>query len=433
MLLAAPSWRCSSPPARSPARRRAPSGHAPAEGRADRAERPQRPRVHAVDVRALKPLQAKYNFKLSVSENQFVVADAANIMRQYAAEGYNLIIAHGSQYGGHDPAARAEVPEGLVRLGHGELDVRPAERLRLPGRLERGRLRAGLHGRAAQQDEGDRRDRARSRSVTRSSTSTGSRPARWPRIPKATVHVSYTGSFSDPSLMSKQATRVPRREGGRPDRQLAVRRRRDHRRQGEQRRVVRDAVDAGLACAEAGRVLPGLRLDRHPRPRSSTASRPASSAAASYTITSRTAARRSSTTRATPSRPSVKAKAQKVIAGIENGSIKVPEVSDGRCLSTDEPIEATTPGSAPDDAGAPLLEMRGITKRFPGVVADDRVDFDVRRGRGAHAVRRERRRQEHADARALRPLQAGRGRDPAERRSRSRSPRRPMRSRTGSG
>ena len=31
-------------------------------------------------------------------------------------------------------------------------------------------------------------------------------------ITNATVHVSYTGSFSDPSLMSKQATGVPRRE-----------------------------------------------------------------------------------------------------------------------------------------------------------------------------------------------------------------------------
>jgi len=29
---------------------------------------------------------------------------------------------------------------------------------------------------------------------------------------------------------------------------------------------------------------------------------------------------------------------------------------------------------------APLLQMRGITKRFPGVLANDRVDFDVRRG-----------------------------------------------------
>ena len=27
-----------------------------------------------------------------------------------------------------------------------------------------------------------------------------------------------------------------------------------------------------------------------------------------------------------------------------------------------------------------LLEMRGITKRFPGVLANDNVDFDVRAG-----------------------------------------------------
>jgi general nucleoside transport system ATP-binding protein len=34
---------------------------------------------------------------------------------------------------------------------------------------------------------------------------------------------------------------------------------------------------------------------------------------------------------------------------------------------------------------ATVLEMRGITKRFPGVVADDRVDFDLRKGE-VHAL-----------------------------------------------
>ncbi|HLX77963.1 MAG TPA: BMP family ABC transporter substrate-binding protein, partial [Acidimicrobiales bacterium] len=48
---------------------------------------------------ALKALAGPDNLKISVSANEFVVSDAANIIRQYASEGYNLVIAHGSQYG----------------------------------------------------------------------------------------------------------------------------------------------------------------------------------------------------------------------------------------------------------------------------------------------------------------------------------------------
>ena len=45
-------------------------------------------------------------------------------------------------------------------------------------------------------------------------------------------------------------------------------------------------------------------------------------------------------------------------------------------------VEASTPGNTARAAGdaTPLLDMRGITKRFPGVVANDHVDFDVRAG-----------------------------------------------------
>jgi ABC-type uncharacterized transport system ATPase subunit len=43
-------------------------------------------------------------------------------------------------------------------------------------------------------------------------------------------------------------------------------------------------------------------------------------------------------------------------------------------------VQETHPANADATVGIPILEMRGITKRFPGVVANDHVDFDVRAG-----------------------------------------------------
>ena len=50
-------------------------------------------------VDALQGLAQSENLQIAISDNQFVVADAGNVIRQYASEGYNLVIAHGSQYG----------------------------------------------------------------------------------------------------------------------------------------------------------------------------------------------------------------------------------------------------------------------------------------------------------------------------------------------
>ncbi len=154
---------------------------------------------------ALKQLQTKYNFKLSVSENQFVVADAANIMRQYAAQGYNLIIAHGSQYGGTIQQLAPKYPKvsfawGTASSTFGLPNVYAYQAASNQGGYVQGYLASlisktkvlGIIGPIAVGDAKLYVD--------------GFKAGALASNPEAGVHVAYTGSFSDPSLMSKQAT-----------------------------------------------------------------------------------------------------------------------------------------------------------------------------------------------------------------------------------
>lgn len=48
---------------------------------------------------ALESLKGSENLQISVSANEYVVSQAADIIETYAHDGYNLIVAHGSQYG----------------------------------------------------------------------------------------------------------------------------------------------------------------------------------------------------------------------------------------------------------------------------------------------------------------------------------------------
>src|SRR5919205_811089 len=50
-------------------------------------------------VRVQKDMGGPDKFEIVFSENMFVVDDAAAAIRDYASKGYNLVIAHGSQYG----------------------------------------------------------------------------------------------------------------------------------------------------------------------------------------------------------------------------------------------------------------------------------------------------------------------------------------------
>lgn len=53
----------------------------------------------------------------SISENMFVVEDAATSIRSYAEEGFDLVIAHGSQYGGSLEEIAPDFPETAFAWG----------------------------------------------------------------------------------------------------------------------------------------------------------------------------------------------------------------------------------------------------------------------------------------------------------------------------
>jgi basic membrane protein A and related proteins len=154
---------------------------------------------------ALKTLQAKYHFKLSVSENQFVVADAANIIRQYAASGYNLIIAHGSQYGGTIQALAPKFPKvsfawGTASSTYHQKNIYAYQAASNQGGYVQGYMAALLSKTKVLGEIGPIATGDAKLYVD------GFKAGALAADPHASVHVSYTGSFSDPSLMSKQAT-----------------------------------------------------------------------------------------------------------------------------------------------------------------------------------------------------------------------------------
>jgi len=154
---------------------------------------------------ALKSLQAKYGFKLSVSANEFVVADAANIMRTYASEGYNLIIAHGSQYGGTIQQLAPQFPKvsfawGTASSTFGLPNVYAYSAASNQGGFVQGFIASLISKTKVVGEIGPIATGDAQLYVD------GFKAGVLSGDPEATVHVSYTGSFSDPSLMSKQAT-----------------------------------------------------------------------------------------------------------------------------------------------------------------------------------------------------------------------------------
>jgi basic membrane protein A and related proteins len=154
---------------------------------------------------ALQSLAGPMHLKVSVSDNLFNVTDAGNAMRQYASEGYNLIIAHGSQYGGTVQQLAPQFPKtsfawGTAGVTYGLKNVFAYQANSQEGGYVQGYM-AGLLSKTktigiiGPIDVGDAHLYV-----------VGFKAGALAADSKATVHASFTGSFSDDTLMATAAT-----------------------------------------------------------------------------------------------------------------------------------------------------------------------------------------------------------------------------------
>ena len=154
---------------------------------------------------ALESLKKSENLTISVSANEYVVSDAASIIREYASEGYNLVIAHGSQYGSTIEQLAPQFPKvsfawGTAGATFGLKNVFAYEASSNEGGYVQGYMAAllskskvlGICGPIATGDA----------KLYVDGFAAGAAAAAKANKFKVTAHEVYTGSFSDDSLMA---------------------------------------------------------------------------------------------------------------------------------------------------------------------------------------------------------------------------------------
>ena len=153
---------------------------------------------------AVESLAGPMHLTVSVSDNLFNITDAGNAMRQYAAKGYNLIVAHGSQYGGIVQQLAPQFPKtsfawGTAGVTYGLRNVFAYQASSQEGGYVEGYMAAVLSkskvlGVIGPINVGDAHLYV-----------AGFKAGALAADPKATVHTSFTGSFSDDTLMQTAA------------------------------------------------------------------------------------------------------------------------------------------------------------------------------------------------------------------------------------
>jgi basic membrane protein A len=154
---------------------------------------------------ALESLKGSEHLQIAVSANEYVVSQAADIIETYAHEGYNLIIAHGSQYGSIIEQLAPRFPKvsfawGTAGATFGMKNVFAYEAASNEGGYVQGYMAAllskshvlGICGPIATGDA----------KLYVDGFQDGAKAAALAGKFKITAHAVYTGSFSDNSLMA---------------------------------------------------------------------------------------------------------------------------------------------------------------------------------------------------------------------------------------
>jgi len=155
-------------------------------------------------LRVQKDMGGESAFEIVYSENMFVVDDAAAAIRDYASQGYDLVIAHGSQYGSSLQEIAPDFPETSFAWGttvdtFGEPNIFAYEAASQEGGYVNGVLAAALTnsdviGVVGPIETGDAK-------LYVDGFKAGVLSAK----PDAQVNVNYIGSFSDVALASEAA------------------------------------------------------------------------------------------------------------------------------------------------------------------------------------------------------------------------------------
>ena len=145
------------------------------------------------------------NFEFAYSENMFVVDDAATALRDYASQGYNLVIAHGSQYGSSLQEIAPDFPETSFAWGTTvdtfgipniyAYEARSEEGGYVNGVIAASLSESGVLGVIGPIETGDAKLYVDGFVAGAKATN-----------PDIAVNVNYIGSFSDVALASEAAT-----------------------------------------------------------------------------------------------------------------------------------------------------------------------------------------------------------------------------------